>query len=330
MSYESQKSAFYKTDVYEEEQAQPKQTTAHIFLICLMLFGIPAGVCIYQQDFVTGIALATIGLSCYLGYRTGAVRALASVGGIIAAVLFAPKWLPSVEPVLAEWFSLSGLLNRGVSLGLIGLAIIIVCALIGRLVSRLFFSKRGSVSGLNRWGGLLMMGGEAVVGIALLLGGLLIVSPEKEEAAVVATSDEETPLTLNDQMDIVAAQTRSGAIGRVLEQHNPFVKFPQLNKFKEIEQAVRTVSDPAAMMLVVSHPRIEELKDNPAVEAAIANFKADEELNEIFQSGESLDREKMMVLLKSDAVMDLLDEPAFVEEASSIIEELNYSEPVSE
>ena len=84
-----------------DEQTPPKQSTAHIFLACLLLFGIPAGACIYKGDLATGIALATVGVGCYLGYRTGAVRALVSVGGIIAAVYFAPQWLPSVEPVVA-------------------------------------------------------------------------------------------------------------------------------------------------------------------------------------------------------------------------------------
>ena len=310
-----------------EEQTTPKKSTAHIFLACLLLFGIPAGVCIYKGDLVTGIALAAVGLSCYLGYRTGVVRALASVGGIVAAVYFAPQWLPSVEPALNEWLPMSGLLKRGVLLGLVGLAIFAAVVLIGRLVCRLFLSKdgHGLANGLNRWGGLLIMGGEATVGIALLLGGILIISPEQEDLSFPpdsATLQER----LNHQIAIVAAETRSGAIGDVLEEHNPFVKFPELNKFKEIQQTVRTISDPAAMKQVITHSRIKELQDSPSVQTALTNFKADKVVQEIIGSGEPLDGSKLMNLLNSQVFMDLLDEPEFIDEASRIIEELNMAD----
>ena len=114
-----------------------------------------------------------------------------------------------------------------------------------------------------------------------------------------------------------------------MEKHNPFVKFPQLNKFKEIQQTVRTISDPAAMKQVITHPRIQELQDNPSVQAAITKLKADKEIQEIIGSGKPLDREKMMALLNSQVVMDLLDKPEFIDQASTIVEELNLSTEVS-
>ena len=310
-----------------QTQTTPKKSTAHIFLACLLLFGVPAGVCTYKGDLVTGIALATVGLSCYMGYRTGAIRALASVGGIVAAVYFAPQWLPSVEPVLAEWLPVSGLLKRGVLLGLIGMAIVVTVLLIGSLIRRLFLSTdgRGAANGLNRWGGLLLFGGEAAVGIALLLGGILILSPERDDLQLPPDSAS-LQQRLSHQIDVVAAKTRSGAIGGVLEKHNPFVKFPQLNKFKEIQQTVRTISDPAAMKQVIIHPRIKELQDCPSAQTAITNLKADKMVQEIIGSGEPLDRTKLMNLLNSQVIMDLLDEPDFVAQASAIIEELNLSD----
>ncbi len=309
----------------EEELPVQKQSSAHIFVGCLLMFGIPAGACIYAGDLVTGIALATVGLSCYLGYLTGVIRALVTVGSLFAAFYFAPQWISSVEPYLNEWFALSGLLNRIASLALVGFGIIVACLLISKFVGRLFFSKSGSGSGLNRWGGLLIFGGEAVVGVALLLGGILIVSPEQEKELALPTTAT-LQQTLNYQIDVIAEKTRAGAIGRVMEDHNPFNKFPQLNKFKEIQQTVRTISDPAAMKQVITHPQIEALQDVPAVQTAITNLKDDEAIQAIFESGEPLDREKLMVLLNNQEIMNLLDEPAFVEQASQIIGELNLSD----
>ena len=265
-----------------------------------------------------------VGLSCYLGYRIGAIRVLASVGGIVAAVYFAPQWAPSVEPVLNDWLSLSGLFNRATSLGLVGLGIVVVSMLLGNLAGRLLLSKEneGSADGLNRWSGLLLMGSEAVVGIALLLGGILTIFPKQEALPAFENSEQ----NLNYQIDVIAAETRSGVIGRVLEKHNPFVKFPQLNKFKEIQQTFRTISNPAAMKQVITHPRITKLQNNPSIQTAITNLKSDKVIKDIIDSGEPLDSKKLMALLNSQDVIDLLDQPEFIDETSKIIEELNLSD----
>ncbi len=305
-----------------QNQTAQKEPTAHIFLACLLLFGIPAGVCIYKGDLVTGIALATIGLSCYLGYRTGAARALVSIGGILAGVYLAPQWAPSVEPFLTEWFSVSGLLNRAISLSAVGLAIVVACYCVARLFCRFFLSKNNSADGLNRWGGLFIMGAEATVGIALLLGGILMIYPEQKELPVLEESAN-LRQRLNYQLNVVASTTRSGAIGTALKDHNPFVKFPQLNKFKEIQQTVRTISDPAKMKQIVTHPRIKDLQNNPSVQAAISKFEEDDSIQEILSGDEPLDSQKLMALLNSQVVMDLLDEPEFLDEATKIMEDLN-------
>ena len=80
------------------------------------------------------------------------------------------------------------------------------------------------------------------------------------------------------------------------------------------------------MKQVITHSRIKELQDSPSVQTALTNFKADKVVQEIIGSGEPLDGSKLMNLLNSQVVMDLLDEPEFIDEASRIIEELNMAD----
>ncbi len=143
-----------------------------------------------------------------------------------------------------------------------------------------------------------MTGAEATVGIALLLGALLIVFPATEDSEPAGLPELAKPSAsfqerLNDQLAMVATQTRSGASGELLEKHNPFVRFPELNKFEKIQQTVRTISNPAAIEQLIPHPRIDELKNKPAVQAAIDKLKFDEAIRQIIGSEEPLNQTRM-------------------------------------
>ena len=59
--------------------------------MCLILFGVPAAVVAWQGDYVFAAVLGLIGFGCFSGFKVGAVRTLAIVAGIIAAVWFSSQ-----------------------------------------------------------------------------------------------------------------------------------------------------------------------------------------------------------------------------------------------
>ena len=287
--------------------------------MCLAAFGVPAGACIYKGDLVTGTALAVVGLCCYFGYHIGASKSIAGLAGLALAFYLAPNSLAPIESQLTDWFSISGLLNRIISFGVLALIAIIACNAISWLISKLLLSKANLLGKLNRWGGLLLFGAKSAIVILLFLCAVLMVYPDRElgNPPQSATFSENAHYHLSG----LASRTRTGLIGKYLKNQNPFEKFPQLNKIKEVQYVVSAVNDPSKIGRVINHPRFEELPNTPAVQQAVAELKTDQTVQNIIQSGQPLDAEKVFELLNSAAVLKLLEQPEFLEVASEIVNE---------
>ena len=301
------------------QQQSPKTSTLTIFLMCVAVFGVPAGACIYKGDLVTGIALAVVGLCCYFGYHIGASKSIAGLAGLVLAFYLAPNSLAPIESQLTDWFSISGLLNRIISFGVLALIAIIACNAISWLISKLLLSNTNLFGKLNRWGGLLLFGAKSAIVILLFLCAVLMIYPDQElgEAPGSANFSENAHYHLSD----LANRTRAGLIGDYLAEQNPFKKFPQLNKIKEVQYAVGAFTNPAQIDRVINHPRVEELQSNPAVQQAVAELKTDQTVQNIIQSGQPLDAGKVFELLNSASVLNLLEQPEFLEVAAEIANE---------
>lgn len=300
-------------------ESAPRKKTPSVFLPCLVLFGLPAAACVWQGDFVLAALLVLIGCGCMSGFKVGAVKALATVAGIAAAVWFGPQLTGDLELKLTEWFSTTGLTNRLLSFGLIGLAMVSVSVFFSALISGWIFKKLPSVGSLNRGVGFLLGGAEAGVGILVLLGGLMVIQP-----MLPASTSEEAPVqqAINSGVEKVIEHTESSYVGEIVEQYNPFVKFPQLNCFAHVQKTVAVLQDPEAVKQVINDPRIKTLQEDPTMQEAIGMLKSDKAINDILESGDISNQEKVMTIMNSPVVLHLLDQPGFVAEASKVIAEM--------
>ena len=290
-----------------------------VFLPCLALFGIPAAVCAWQGDYVLAALLALTGFGCMSGFKVGAVKALALVAAIAAAVWFGPQWTGDLELKLTQWLSTTGLTNRLLSLGLITVGLITVTVFVVGCISGWIFKKSPSAGLLNRGVGFLMGGAEVAVGVLVLLGGLIVVQP-----MLPTTTREEAPVqhALNSGIAKVIEHTQSSYIGPIVEQYNPFVKFPQLNCLAQVQKTVAVLQDPYAVKRVINDQRIQALQEDETMREAIEMLKSDETINDILKSDGPVDRTKIMAIMNSRVVLHLLDQPGFVAEASKVIAEM--------
>ena len=289
------------------------------FLPCLLLFGIPAAVCAWQGDYVLAAVLALVGFGCMSGFKIGAVKALALVAGIAAAVWFAPQWTGDLELKLTQWFSTTGLTNRLLSIGLISFGLISVTMFVVACISGWIFKKSPGMGSLNRWAGFLMGGAEMAVCVLVFLGGLIVVQP-----MLPTSSSEEAPVqhALNSSIAKVIEHTQSSYVGTIVEQYNPFVRFPQLNCFAHVQKTVAVLQDPSAVKQLINDPRIEALQKDTTMQEAIEMLKSDETINEVLKSGGPVDQKKIMAIMNSPVVLHLLDQPGFIAEASRVIDEM--------
>ena len=304
----------------EDDQKTPApKMSKPTFFVWLAIFA--AGVYYFYNklDYVGVASVATVGFSCFCGFRMGASRIAASLLGIAAAIAVAPKLGMSQEHHFTQWFGTSGLANRFLSIGVVGLMVSMIVTVIVILITGRTMKNRPRLSLSNCWLGFLIGGAEGVIGIALLLGGILIIEPfEKQRAEQRAATDLQGQ-TIGKTIEAIATKTRASQLGPLVDKYNPFTRIPQLNQIEKIQTTVQVLSDPKQITGLLHHPSINELKQRPEMKQAVDQLMSDPEIKKILQSGKALDRENAMTLLNHPAVLQLVDQPGFVEEANRII-----------
>jgi hypothetical protein len=81
------------------------------------------------------------------------------------------------------------------------------------------------------------------------------------------------------------------------------------------------LSNPAKIDQLIHHPDITRLQERPEMKQAVDKLMSDPEITQILYSGKSIDRAGAMTLLNHPAVLELVDQPGFLEEANRIIDE---------
>jgi hypothetical protein len=289
-------------------------------LWCLLFCG--AGYYFFQKlDYVGMAGTAIIAVACFSGFQFGASRIAASLIGIAAAVALAPQLGMSQEHRFSEWFGTTGLVNRFLSIGVIGLLISLVASVAAVIIANRFIKNRPRLAKSNCWLGFVIGGAEAAIAVLLMLGGVLVMEPLERQRAELSRADEVPRFAVGPVITTVAMKTRASELGPVIDKYNPFVRFPQLNKIEKVQRTVGVLSDPAELHQLLHHPEIIKLQERPEVKRAVDRLMSDTEIKQILDSADTLSGEDAMTLLKHPAVLELIDQPGFLAEANAIIDQ---------
>jgi uncharacterized membrane protein required for colicin V production len=272
-------------------------------------------------DYVLAAACSISGFTAFMGFRVGAVVILGSVGAIGAAIAFAPPISYAHEFRFTEWFGTTGLLNRFLCVGVVGLTIALGITGLVILVAGRVFRNRTGLDMFNRWCGFGIGIVEGFVVCVLFLGGMLILDPIDTEAAQFQLADDSGKPFVAKAISSVTKYTRASRLGSFIENNNPFVHFPQLNKFEQVQKSMLVLSNPHKIDQLLNDPAIRELQRRPEVRTVIRKLMDDPEIREILQSDRLMDRSMAMTLLEHPAILELLDQPGFIEEATKVIRE---------
>lgn len=295
-----------------------------ILTFCFGVFGIPAVTAAFLGDYVTAGLLFATGLGCWIGFRTGALKALASVLLVLAAVYVAPQYIHLVEPKLVEWFELQGLSRRIVSISVIVFAMAVVLAGLVSLFTWIAIRKGSRMEGFNKLVGLMFGGAQAAVSTVLLLGGFLVVTPTFDQEKLAQA--EERFETLSDMVlvsvDDVSERTKTSLIGPLLVEHNPFTKYPEYNPLPKIQKTVELLNNPSQINKLLSDKEtLEKLNASDTFATAMKKLSIDPAVQEILSSDGPPSRQQILDLLNSQSVLEVLDEPGVMDEATRIMED---------
>ncbi|MFK8111426.1 MAG: CvpA family protein [Rubripirellula sp.] len=288
-------------------------------LFLLLLFFGSAGYFAYERDFVLAGLCAFTGVGAFSGYRAGLVYAMTWLAAIGTAILYAPGIGQTYESHFTNLLGTTGLLNRFVSIGIVGVLISFVLSSLAIMVVGRVLRKRPRLDSLNRWMGFAIGGVEGLAMCVCFLGGMLIIEPIEQERAPRRPESDRRGQMVSRLILTTAENTHASRVGHLIESYNPFVRLPQLNKVKEVQQTAEVLSDPAKIDGLLKHPSIQELQQRPEVKTAVAALKSDPKVQNILQSGRPMNREMAISLLSHPAILELVDQPGFLEEASKVI-----------
>jgi len=283
-----------------------------LFIVPSLRFG-------WEGDYALSAVCAVSGFTAFSGFRLGAVAILGSIGAIAAAIEYAPSIGYAQEVRFTQWFGTTGLLNRFLCVGVIGLVITLGVTGVVMFVAGKVFQERPNLDKVNRWSG---FGIGFIEGLAIclfFLGGMLVIDPIEKEHAQSRTVDDTRGQFLSKAISTTTEYTRASRLGPIVDRYNPFVRFPGLNKVEEIQKSVRVLSDPRKIDGLLNHPSIQQLQRRPEVQALVKKLNDDPEIRNVLRSGRRMDRSMAMTLLNHPAVLELLDQPGFIEEATKAI-----------
>jgi len=308
------------SDLIDTPPLKPRMPLRARLIFVALFFGsaIYFGV---QGDYVLAAALSITGMASFSGYRMGAASILGTLVAIGVAIALAPSIGRAHEFRFEEWFGTTGLTNRILTIGTIGILISMAVTTVWFIVTRLILLSRPRVDSMNRWVGFAIGGLEGAVAVMLFLGGMLILEPiERDRAEKRAAIDAEGPAVSDWILGISDGIYRS-KLGPTIIANNPFKKIPQLNKVAEVQQSVQVLSDPEKIDELIQHPSIRKLQQRPEMRRAVDRLNGDPSIQEVLRSGRPMDRAAVMTLMNHPAVLELIDQPDFLEEAYKVIQQ---------
>jgi len=283
----------------------------------LILWGLltlaPAAYFVFDGDYVMAIALSVVAFSGWFGYRTGLLGAIGSVAMFMAAYAWAGTAGRLIEPQVSEYLGTTGMTNRFTAIAIAGLGISFLVSLVVWLIHRRLSGRGGPAERFNRVGGFTFGVAQAAAVVLIILGAALVLSPR---GADPVPQDGSTVLKW---VSVTADQTRGSRIAKVADRYNPFKRFPELNRFEEIQQTTRVLTNPAALAGLTDQPAIRELRSDPAVAAALNELREDAQIGPVIRGAEPLDRAGVRRILDHPATLRLADDPKFIDKLREAI-----------
>jgi uncharacterized membrane protein required for colicin V production len=263
-------------------------------------------------------------LAAFLGFNYGLARFSGSIAALVAAFWFAPQLGIAYEGQVAESLQTTGLLNRFLCVGVIGFLIFMLGGWIVTKILVMLAEVGPRVSKTNSWLGFVAGGFQAAAAILLLLGGLFVMEPMVTQRSNAESLAEATiGKRFADKALRTTELTRQSLLAPVITAYNPFTRFPELNKFEQVQKSVAVLSSPGRINELLQHPAIRQLQGLPEIEQAYEELMADGDLKDVLKSGKEMDTSTAFKLLKHPAILRLVDHPKFMEEATRIINETN-------
>ena len=104
-----------------------------------------------EHDYFGVAAVGLIAFGAFTGFRTGLSRIGATLVGFAVAFMFAPQFGMEHEAHFSNWLGTTGLLNRFIAVGVIGLLLSGATAVVLMFISGRIMRRRPGLAATNHW-----------------------------------------------------------------------------------------------------------------------------------------------------------------------------------
>ncbi|MCC6676388.1 MAG: CvpA family protein [Phycisphaerales bacterium] len=269
---------------------------------------------------VARIFVAVVVLSTWQGLWRGAAEALGVLIGSILAVLLAPAIGRGLEGVIGGMLGTTGMLARILSIGIVGITIILVVGVGAGRIARKLINDRPA---WKRWNSMAGAGLGLIEGLILgmsLMWAVLALEPIAANQVAAA----EDPLTVDEEgsriqanpmarrLVRIAGDVHESSLGGLAETTNPIGG----SKLLSIMQDFAAISrDPEAVRAFVESDAMRAIADLPSIQRAKELIEQDPQLGSL-ASAEGVSVSTIRLILESPTLLRILDETRVVEDVT--------------
>ena len=277
-------------------------------LIWCAVFFLPAAFFTYNGDIFAACLFGFTGIGCFLGYRAGAVHSVASIIALSAAFAFASPIGMLMAPLCEQLTGATGLGNRFISVGTVAIGMIAGLWISIAILANGFLRRRPECRFWNYSLGFGLGGLQVVLCVFMVAGGILMLEPPGRERSL----DDESSQPILAVIDTV----HDSAFGSAFVVANPFKFMPGLTKVEQLQRSVRALKNPKQIKQMIRHQSIQDLRTRPDVQMAVNKLNADPNVQLILDKGSTIGPAEAILLLNHPAVLELMDQPGFVQDAT--------------
>ncbi|MFA6044224.1 MAG: hypothetical protein WC718_04510 [Phycisphaerales bacterium] len=319
-----------------QSESKPKPSglvstqTKLIFLASIAVLALLGG--LLSGSYAAALMFLVIGFFAYRGLSQGLSGGIATIIALILAALLSPLLGGVLTPLLSSAFGITGLVGRGLGLGLGGMIVFAVAAGVLRVVIRRALKDRQLIKRADAAVGAII--GAGVGTLVAFVGAwvILALAPQTQPVALAPTpapastpdapdAEEVEAPTPNPALEAITAfanDLRGSSIGAAAQATLPGDESKILTLASDFAYVAR---DPVARQHLVDSEVLKEIQNLPAAKQAAEKAKADPELRHIIEQG-SLSPSDINLIAQSKTITDIIDTTDFVKQVTPLLPRL--------
>lgn len=301
--------------------ATPEPRLSRFFLALLVGGAAWSLLAIALGNPATKVLVPFLTLAAFNGYRTGGLKVMAGLSGLVVGGLLALPVGQACEGLVGRACGLSGLVGRMASIAAAGVLMAVAAAFLADFLVGRKLRRKPALARYDKWlgSGLGLVQGTLLA--LVVFWGILILEPVASARLAMASEGfaQAEPDPAASHVVGLVQLARGSFAGRIADAANPLAetRFVTLPK-----KCLVMLNDPVALKAFNNHPAIQRVRERPVVRKTVEALAADPQISAMLQADEGLSHRDLLVILSSPKLLEILDATNVLAELAPIADEI--------